>query len=93
MFPGKICSNSEQLAHRNAAKLRNALNFTTVFLGSKTGFSLAYFHIQSKRRFSKRGSSSASLAHFFQKPLLIKTSSLLATKKAHDVAEISLYKA
>ena len=48
------------------------------------------FHVHSKRELSSKW---AFPAHLFQKPLLVKTSSLLASKIAHNFAEISPYKA
>ena len=54
------------------------------------GTDVACFHVHSKRG---QNSKWAFSAHYFQKPLLIKTSFLLASKKDQDFAEISPYKA
>ena len=50
---------------------------------------LACFHVRSKRGQSSKWFFSA---HFLLKPLLVKTSSLHASKKAQNFAEINPYK-
>ena len=81
-----MCNEKKGLMLKTHLLMRNPITIAAVYQPVSVS-------TQNVRGLSKRGPSSkwAFSAYFFQKPLLIliKTRSLLASKKTHDLAKIS----